>query len=63
MPIQPCPACSKPTPKFLDETSRHAHVNYYRCDCGHIWTINKRDPSLVTHITRLPEKQPEKKPA
>ena len=56
MPIQPCPACAQQPPRHLDETSKEAHVNYYRCNsCGHIWTIHKQDPSRVTHVTRLPE--------
>ena len=64
MPVQPCPACSKPTPRRLDHTSEYAHVNYYRCEgCSHIWTTSKKDGSLVTHVTPLaPEpKGPKKK--
>ena len=50
------PACSAQTPRHLHLTSDMAHVNYYRCEtCGHIWTINKHDPSKVTHVTPLPD--------
>jgi uncharacterized Zn finger protein len=59
MPIQPCPACGQQTPRHLHETSKIAHVNYFRCDsCGHIWTTSKQDGSLVNHITPLPEEPP-----
>jgi hypothetical protein len=53
MPVQPCPACAQPTPRLLDETSKSAHVNYYRCDCGHIWTTSKETGDVVTHVTPL----------
>ena len=59
MPIQPCPACGAKTPRHMDEASRDAFVYYYRCDnCGHVWTINKQDPSRVTHVTPLPDAKP-----
>jgi hypothetical protein len=57
MSVRPCPACGEPTPRHLHETSRDAKVNYYRCanpKCGHIWAVNKIDPSKVRHITPLP---------
>ena len=41
MPVQPCPACNRPTPRLLDFTSQLASVNYYQCDwCTHIWTAS-----------------------
>jgi hypothetical protein len=47
------------TPRHLDETSKHAFVDYYSCPaCRHIWTIDKRDPARVTHVTPLPKKRP-----
>ena len=57
MPVQPCPACNRPTPRLLDFTSQLASVNYYQCDwCTHIWTASKEDGSLVTHVTNPPQK-------
>jgi DNA-directed RNA polymerase subunit RPC12/RpoP len=54
MPVPPCAACGDPTPLHLDETSKDASVDYYRCpNCNHIWTVNKLDSSKVTHVTPL----------
>jgi uncharacterized Zn finger protein len=57
MPVQPCPACHEQTPRHLDETSKQAVVHYYRClSCGHVWTVNKDNPSIVANVTPLPPK-------
>jgi len=56
MPTLPCPACARPTPRLLDETSKDTLVNYYRCECGHIFTISKATGKLVSHVSPLPEK-------
>jgi len=63
LPIQPCPACRDPTPRRLDFTSDTATVNYYRCQCGHIWTASKKDGAIVHNVTPLPSspKAPKKK--
>jgi len=47
---------------LLDESSKGATVNYYRCECGHIWTISKATGKLVSHVTPLTtnKKQPQK---
>ena len=58
MAIQPCPACGQPTPRLLDFTSQHAHVNFFRCECGHMWTTDKEDGSIVRNITPLAERAP-----
>ena len=56
MPVQ-CPACYQQTPHHLNETSKDAVLDYYRClRCGHIWTANKQDPSIVVNVTPLPPK-------
>ena len=48
----PCPACGQPTPQHLDESSEGTFVDYYRCaGCNHIWAVDKRDASKVTHVT------------
>src|SRR5687768_8569337 len=63
LPTLVCPVCTKPTPRLLEESSKGAVVNYYRCRCGHIWTVSKRDGSLVSHVTPLPSsRKPSKKP-
>jgi hypothetical protein len=59
MPIRPCPACSTPSPRHMEGISATAVVNYYRCpECFHIWTVDKLDPTKITHVTPLPEQQP-----
>ena len=50
MPTQPCPACGHQEPRHLKQTSVDAPVNYYRCECGHVWAADKEDPSIVTHL-------------
>jgi hypothetical protein len=42
MPVPPCPSCSKPNLRKLDLTS--AFVDYYRCEAGHILTVDKTTP-------------------
>lgn len=38
-----CPNCET-AGRFLEESSRYAWVEYYRCDpCGHVWHYAKGD--------------------
>ncbi len=61
MPVQPCPACGQQTPRHMQEISKGALINYYTCSaCGHAWTVNKREPSDVTHLTPLRAKPTDK---
>ena len=54
MPIQPCPACDKPTARLLDDASKLAVVNYYRCEgCGHVWTTHRDNGHILHHVTPL----------
>ena len=54
MSIWACPACGLATPRLLDESSKTASVNYYRCEgCGHVWSAKKEDGVVVKHITPL----------
>ena len=55
VPIQQCPACGRPTPRLLERLSIDSFVNYYRCECGHVWTTSKTDALVVRHITSLPD--------
>ena len=56
MSIQPCPACSKAAARLLDESSKYAVVNYCRCEaCGHVWTTNRDNGSVVHHVTSRTE--------
>jgi len=49
MPIQPYPVCGVQPSRHLHEESLQRYVNIYSCPtCGHIWTIDKADPSRVT---------------
>ena len=38
MPINQCSKCRKEG-HVLEEVSREAWVDYYRCQCGHVWTV------------------------
>jgi len=53
VPSLPCPACGKATPRLLEENNEDARANYYRCDCGHIWSIHKQTGKLIAHVTPL----------
>ena len=55
--LQPCPACHLAKPQFLNECSKNAYVNYYRCEgCSHIWTTSKNTGLINNHITPLAKK-------
>ena len=59
MPVQACPAWCQQTPRHLDEASKSSVMRYYMCQhCGHIWTVNKRNPTIVTNVSPMPQKQP-----
>ena len=61
MPYRLCPLCLKQG-TLLEQTSRDAVVEYYRCNpCNHAWTHRKDDPmSPPVDITvKLPLKTPE----
>jgi hypothetical protein len=54
-----CPACGKSDARHLDAVSEEATVDLFDCRiCHHLWSVDKRNPFKVRHITRLPE--PEK---
>ena len=36
---------------YLATPSDRSVVDYYRCACGHVWTADKVDQSVVTHVT------------
>jgi len=42
----------------MEGISEQAAVNYYRCpQCFHVFTVDKQDPTKITHVTPLPEQQ------
>jgi hypothetical protein len=54
MAVESCPACNRPNPRFLEECSKDARVNYYRCEaCAHTWATSKKDDSIIRHVTPL----------
>ena len=56
-PAPACPACGAATPRVLDASSAFAMVTYFRCgSCQHIWTVDKYNPTLIHHVTPLPQK-------
>jgi hypothetical protein len=54
-----CLICSH-VGRLLDEASRDAYVEYYRCDdCGHVWARDKQKPNAPPKsITIPPERNP-----
>jgi hypothetical protein len=49
VPACPCPDCDSPTGRWLEESSKHAWVSYYRCEqCGCIWTYPKGQEGATT---------------
>ena len=60
MTIPTCPVCLGTAVAFLATPSDRSVVDYYRCACGHVWTADKVDQSVVTHVTRLPTLRPTK---
>jgi len=54
VPTLSCPNCGTMTPRRLAHSSDGANVNYYKCaSCGHVWTVDKRNPDVVRHVTPL----------
>jgi hypothetical protein len=51
-----CPACAQNTAIYLADASELSYFSYYRCQCGHFWCVHKEQPSVICHITPLPEK-------
>jgi uncharacterized Zn finger protein len=54
-----CPVCSSQDCRWLKDTSKDAHVNYYRCNaCGHVWWVEKGNTNQTTHdvTDRRPKK-------
>ena len=50
-----CPACTQNTAIYLADASEASYFSYYRCSCGHFWGVHKEHPSVICHITPLPE--------
>lgn len=55
LPMRPCPECGADRPRFLEDVSRDANVNYYECSkCRHVWHVTKADVGG----TQIPVTQP-----
>jgi hypothetical protein len=64
VPIEPCPACATATPNRLDSSIDSAVVDFFRCTmCGHVWTVEKLNPSVVTHVTPFLRVKPDRRRA
>ena len=49
-----CPECGTYTARHLIDVSKDAFVNFYDCAiCHHLWSVEKRDPSKVSHLSRI----------
>ena len=54
MPAVPnCPACDGELVRLLLSLSDRTRVDYYRCHCGHVWSVNKETRELIQHVTPL----------
>ena len=60
MPACPCPDCESMTSRWLEESSKHAWVSYYRCTvCGCIWTYPKgQELTAKPTIVSSPRQKP-----
>ena len=53
--VQNCPACDGDRVRLLSSLSESSDVDYFRCRCGHVWTVDRKTAELIAHITPLPE--------
>ena len=52
-----CPACDDDERvRFLPALSERSRVDYYRCYCSHVWSVDKETRELIEHVTPLPYK-------
>ena len=52
-----CPACDDDERvRFLSALSERSRVDYYRCYCSHVWSVDKETRELIEHVTPLPYK-------
>ena len=57
---RPCPACGRPDPRHLKESSVGATCDYYRCEvCGHVWALFRN--GRIHHVTALKSTDDEKR--
>ena len=48
MSARPCPTCHAPAPRWLENSSAGADVDYFRCEiCGHVWCLPKGEPNAL----------------
>jgi hypothetical protein len=50
---QPCPACHQSEGRWLEWVSEQAYVDYFRCFCGHVWTVSKDAGHERRNITEM----------
>ena len=56
MPAVPnCPACDGDLVRRLS-LNEFFRADYYRCACGHVWSVDKETRELIQHVTPLPNK-------
>jgi uncharacterized Zn finger protein len=57
--IRPCPTCGHDAPRLLEESSRDARVNYYRCPhCGTVWNKPKHAEAPIKIVAIYPVDPP-----
>jgi hypothetical protein len=53
--VSKCPSCDGERVRLLPALSERARVDYYRCYCSHVWSVDK-ETQLIEHVTPLPSK-------
>src|SRR5262245_32129321 len=53
MKTRPCLNCHTSAVLWLEDASKGAFVNYFRCEqCGDVWTMGKDEPQIVSYVSR-----------
>jgi len=55
-----CPTCGDENQRLLENSSRDAYVNYYRCEqCGTVWNKPKDADGPIRIVATLPPEPPQ----
>jgi len=58
MPDRHCPHCGR-SGRFLVDSSKNAHVDYYRCDfCAEVWVLRRSNRNKVPRLVTQPKASP-----
>jgi hypothetical protein len=54
--VPKCPACHRDMVRLLPSMSERTRADYYRCRCGHVWSMDRETGELICSAVPLPEK-------